>query len=80
MDQRLIVLHLNRKGLTAQVIRDNRVAQLCEEAMICSTVTNYLRAAQIIPRHATAFSAATPPDTDESDEAILRTFKDSHSL
>jgi hypothetical protein len=72
MDQRLIVLYLNRKGLTTQLIHDDFVATLGEEAIAYSTVTNYLRAARIIPRDAKAFSAASSPHIDDSNEAILR--------
>jgi hypothetical protein len=71
MDQRSIVLYSNRKGLTAQVIHDDLVATLGEEAIAHSTVTNYLVVARIIPRDPTPFAAATSPHIDESDEAIL---------
>jgi hypothetical protein len=52
MEQRLIVFYLNMKGLTDQVIHDDLIATLGEEAIAYSTVTNYLRAARIIPRDA----------------------------
>jgi hypothetical protein len=72
MDQRSIVLYLNRKNLTAQVIHDELVSTLSEEAIAYSTVTNYLVVARIIPRDPTPFAAAISPHIDESDEAILR--------
>jgi hypothetical protein len=65
MDQRSIVIYLNRKGWMARVIDDDLVAMLGEEAIAYSTVTNYLRAARIIP-HDAPFSAATSPHIDES--------------
>jgi hypothetical protein len=40
MDQRSIVIYLNRKGLTTQVIHADLVATLGEEATAYSTVTN----------------------------------------
>jgi hypothetical protein len=76
MDQRLIVVYLNRKGWTLQVIHGDLVATLGEEAIAYSTATNYLRAAQIILRDATACSDATSIHLDESDEAILRALED----
>jgi hypothetical protein len=76
MDQRSIVPYLDRKSLTAQVLYDDLVATLSMEATAYSMVTNYLRAARIIPRDATAFSAATSPHIDESDEAILRALEE----
>jgi hypothetical protein len=59
MDQRSIVLYLNRKGLTVQVIHNDLVATLGEEAIAYSTVRNYLRVARIILRDTVASSAAT---------------------
>jgi hypothetical protein len=74
--QRLIGLYLNRKGLTAQVIRDDLVATLGEEAIAYSTVPNSFRAARIIPRDLTACPGATSHHIDESDEAILTAFEE----
>jgi hypothetical protein len=76
MDQRSIVLYLNRKGLTGQVIHDDLVATLGAEAIGDSTMRNYLRAARITPRDATAFVAATSPHINESDEDILRALEE----
>jgi hypothetical protein len=50
---------------------NDRVATLGEEAIAYNRMTNYLRAARIIPRDATSLSAAISPHIDESDEAIL---------
>jgi hypothetical protein len=72
VDQRSIAFYLNRKDCPAQVIHNNLVTTLGEEASAESTVRNYLRAVRIIPRDATAFSHASSPHIDESDEAILR--------
>jgi hypothetical protein len=43
MDQKSIVLYLNRKGWTAQVIHDDLVARLGEEAIAYRTMMKYLR-------------------------------------
>jgi hypothetical protein len=64
MDQRPTALYLNRKGLTAQVIHDVLVATLGKEAIVYSMATKYLRAARIIPRDVTPFSAAISPHID----------------
>jgi hypothetical protein len=48
MDQKSIVLHLNRKGWTTRVIHNDVVATLCEEAIAYRTMMKYLREAQII--------------------------------
>jgi hypothetical protein len=72
MDQRSIVLYLNRKGWTAQVIRDDLVATLDAQAVAYRTATGYLRMAHIIARDATAISATISPHIDESDEPIVR--------
>jgi hypothetical protein len=72
MNQGSIVLYLNRKGRTAQVIHDDLVATLGAEANAYSTVTSYLRAARIIRRDATPLSPSNSPHIDESDEAALR--------
>jgi hypothetical protein len=74
MDQRSIVLYLNRKGWTAPVIHDDLVATLDAEAMVYRPVTNYLRAVRIIPRDACSLSAPISPHIEESDDAILRAF------
>jgi hypothetical protein len=76
MDQRLIVSYLNRKGLTVQIIHTDLVATLSEEAINYSTVTDYLRAPLIIPRDATAFSAAISPHIDDLDDAIRRALEE----
>jgi hypothetical protein len=72
MDQRLIVLYLNRKSRTAQVIHDDLVGRLSAEATAYSTVMNYLRETRIFPRDATPLSAAASHHIDEFDEIILR--------
>jgi hypothetical protein len=72
MDKRSIVLFLNRRGLTAQVIHKHLAATLGEESIAYSTVTNYLLAARIIPGDVTSFSTATSPHIDESDDVIVR--------
>jgi hypothetical protein len=50
MDQKSIVLSLNRKSWTARVIQDDRIATLGEVAIAYRTMMKYLREAQIIPR------------------------------
>jgi hypothetical protein len=43
MDQRTICLYLNRKELSAQAIHDEFVQVLGFDAVVCSTMTSYLR-------------------------------------
>jgi hypothetical protein len=76
MDLRSIVLYLNRKDWIAQVIHDDLVATLGEEAIAYGMVTNYFRAVRIFPLDATRFSDATSLHLDESGEAILRTLEE----
>jgi hypothetical protein len=71
MDQRSIVLYLNRKGLMARVIHDDLVAMLGEEAIAYSTVTKYLCEAQTRPDDATPLPEEISTHIDDSDEAIL---------
>jgi hypothetical protein len=47
MDRQSIVLYLNRKGRTFQVIHDDLVARLGEEAIAYRTMMKYLREARI---------------------------------
>jgi hypothetical protein len=71
MDQRSIVLYLNRKGRLARVIHDDLVATLGEEAITYNTVTKSLRKAQTGSDDATALSEEYSAHIDNSDEAIL---------
>jgi hypothetical protein len=57
-------------------VHDELVATLGAEEIAYITMTNYVRAARIIPRDVTSFSAATSPHIDESDEAIPRALED----
>jgi hypothetical protein len=47
-------VYLNRKGWTVQVIHDDLIVTLSEEASAYSMVMKYLREAQISPGNATA--------------------------
>jgi hypothetical protein len=76
MDQKSIVLYLNRKGWTARVIHDDLVATLGEEAMEYSMVTKSLHEAQTSPDDTTSLSNATSPHIDELDEVLLRTLEE----
>jgi hypothetical protein len=76
MDQKSMILSLQRKGLTSQVIHDDLVATLGAEATAYNTVTKYLRAAQIIPRDSTLLSDTTSLHINESDKAILRALEE----
>jgi hypothetical protein len=76
MDQRLIVLYLNRKGWVARVIHDDLAATLGEEAIAYSTVTKYLREAQAGPGDATALPEEISHHIEDSDEAILRALEE----
>jgi hypothetical protein len=71
MDQRSIVLYLNRKGWMARVIHDDLVATLGEKGIAYSNMTKSFREAQTGPDDATALPEEISPDIDESDEAIL---------
>jgi hypothetical protein len=77
MDQRSIVLYLNRKGWMARVIQDDLVATLGDERIAYSTVTKYLREVQTGPDNATALPEKISPHIDDSDEAILRVLGES---
>jgi hypothetical protein len=76
MDQRSIVLYLNRKGWMARVIHDDLVTTLGEEAIAHSTVTNYLREVQTGPDDASALPEEISPHIDDSDKVILRALEE----
>jgi hypothetical protein len=71
MDQKSIVLYLNRKGSVARVIHDDLVATLGEEAIAYSTVRKYLHEAQTGRDDAMPLSEEISLHIDDSDEAIL---------
>jgi hypothetical protein len=71
MDQKSIVLYLNRKGWMARVIHDDLVATLGDEAIAYSTVTKYLREAQTGPDDANPSSEEMSHHIDDSEEDIL---------
>jgi hypothetical protein len=71
MDQRSIVLDLNRNGWMARFIHSDLIATFSEETIAYNMVANYLREAQISPGNPTTLSVTTSPHIDESDEAIL---------
>jgi hypothetical protein len=74
MDQKSIVLDLNRKGWMARVTHDDLVVPLGEEAVAYRTVTKYFGEAPTSPDDATALPEEISPHIDDSDEAILRDF------
>jgi hypothetical protein len=76
MDQRSIVLYLDRNGWMARVIHDDLVATLCEEAMAYITVRKYLHEAQPGPDDASALPEDFDAHIDNSDEAILGTLEE----
>jgi hypothetical protein len=76
MDQRSIVLYLNRKGWMTQVIHYDLVATLGEEAIAYSTVAKYLHEAQTGPDEATALLEEITPHIDDSDDLILSTLEE----
>jgi hypothetical protein len=76
MDQKSIVLSLNRNGWTARVIHHDLMDTLREEAIAYSTVTKYLREAQISLGDPTPSSDATSPHIDDSGEVILRAIEE----
>jgi hypothetical protein len=69
MDQKSIVLDLNRNGWMARVIHDDLVATL-GEAIAYGTVTKYLREAQTGRDDAMPLSEEISPHIDDSDETI----------
>jgi hypothetical protein len=76
MDQRSIVLDLNRKDWTVRIIDADLVATLGEKAIAYSTVTKYFREAQTSPDDASPSSDATSPQIDDSVETILRALQE----
>jgi hypothetical protein len=76
MDQKSIVLYLNRKSGMTQVIHDDLVATLGEAAIAYSTVTKYLREAQTGRDDAMSSSDEISHHIDDSDEAILKALEE----
>jgi hypothetical protein len=72
MDQKSIVLDLNRMGWMARVSHNDLVATLGEEAIAYNTVTKYLREAQISAGDPIPASHITSPHFGDSDGTILR--------
>jgi hypothetical protein len=80
MDQKSIVLYLNRKGWMARVIHDDLAATLGEEALAYSTVMKSLRVARINPRDATPLSDATSLQSTIQTKLSSEPLKNSRSL
>jgi hypothetical protein len=76
MDQRSLVLYLNRNGWMAQLVHDDLVATLCEEAIAYSTVRKYLHEVQTGPDDAAALPEDFSAHIDDSEEAILGTLEE----
>jgi hypothetical protein len=70
VDHKSSALYLNMKGWLAQVIHDDLVVTLGEEAIAYGTVTKYLREAQTGPDDATSLPEYISRHIDDSDEAI----------
>jgi precorrin-2 methylase len=70
MDQKSIVVYLNRKGWMARVIHYDLVARVGEEAIAYSIVRKYLREAQTCRDDAMPLSEEMSRHIDDSDEAI----------
>jgi hypothetical protein len=71
MDQRSIVLQLPRKKLSAVAIHHDLVTTLGPEAVICSSVTRYLREAILVSSNSPANIPEAEPQFDDCDQAIL---------
>jgi hypothetical protein len=76
MDQRSIVLYLNRNGWMARVIHDDLVATLGEEGVAYSTVRKYLHEAQTGLDDAITLPEEISAHIDDSDKAILGALED----
>jgi hypothetical protein len=76
MDQRSIVLYLNRKGWRAQVIHDDLVATLGEKAIAYSNIPKYLREAQTGRDGAMPECEEISPHINDADEAILNALQE----
>jgi hypothetical protein len=77
MTQRLIVAYLSLRGISPREIHDDIVATLGRDAMSYSSVTRYLREAQLPPSKPEPHPADVQRDLDDSDQAILSALEDS---
>jgi hypothetical protein len=71
MDFKSIVLSLKAKGMNAREIHSDFVATLGTKVPDCSTVTHWLREAQLDQFSETAVDFTEGTEVDEIDEAIL---------
>jgi hypothetical protein len=76
MDEKSVVLHLSRNGWRAQLIRDDLVATLCEEAIPYSRVKKCLSEAIVSLGDTTLLPDASSIQIDESDEDIMRALEE----
>jgi carbamoylphosphate synthase small subunit len=76
MDQKSIILYLNRNGWMTKVMHDDLVATLGEEATASSTATKYHREARTGPDDETILFGEISPHIDDSDEALLSALED----
>jgi hypothetical protein len=77
MMQRPIVTYLPLKGMSACEIHDDIVATLGPDAVLCSSVTSYLREARFPPSKSESHPADVQRDLNDSDHAILAALEDS---
>jgi hypothetical protein len=71
MDQRSIVLYLNRKGRIAQIIHDVPVAMLWEEAIADGTMMKYIPEARAGPDNTTSLPEEMSAPIHDSDVVIV---------
>jgi hypothetical protein len=76
MTQRPIVAYLSLKGMSAHELHDDIVATLGPDAVLYSSVTRYLREAQLPPSKPKPHPADVQRDLDDSDHALLSTLDD----
>jgi hypothetical protein len=71
MDQRLIVLYLHLKWLSAHTIHDDLVVTLDPKAVVYNMVTGYLREAKLGIAEVSLDTEPNSPRLDDSDRDIL---------
>jgi hypothetical protein len=69
--QRPIGVHLSLKGMSAREIDDDIVATLGPDAVLSSSVAQYLREARFPPSKPEPYPADVQRDLDDSDQVIL---------
>jgi hypothetical protein len=71
MDQKPIVLYLRMKGMALDVVHDDLAGTLGKEAVAYSTVTKYVRSAQLSGREEATLPEVPDVERSPVDEVIL---------